>query len=43
MSTQPFIIEVDASDFALGNILSHSREDGELHPIAFHSRKFNNT
>ena len=27
-------------DFALGNILSQIGDDGKLHPIAFHSRKF---
>ena len=40
---QLFIIEEDASDFTFGNILSQVGEDGELHPIAFHSRKFNAT
>jgi hypothetical protein len=40
---QPFIIEADAFDFALGSILSQSGEDGQLHPIAFRSRKFNVT
>ena len=38
---KPFIIEADASDFALGSILSQPGEDGHLHPVAFHSRKFN--
>ena len=33
------IVETDASDFALGGILSQ-RYEGRLHPIAFHSRKF---
>ena len=28
------------SDFALGSILSQPGEDGQTHPIAFHSRKF---
>jgi hypothetical protein len=28
------------SDFALRAIRSHTDEDGRLHPIAFHSRKF---
>ena len=40
---QLFIIEADASDFAFGSILSQVGEDGELHPIAFPSRKFNAT
>jgi hypothetical protein len=38
--TRPFTIEADTSDFALGSILSQPGEDGELHPAAFHSRKF---
>ena len=37
---KPFIIEADASDFAIGSILSQVGDDGKLHPIAFHSRKF---
>ena len=36
---EPAIVETDASDFALGGILSQHYE-GRLHPIAFHSRKF---
>jgi hypothetical protein len=38
-----FTIEEDASDFALGSILSQPGEDAQLHPVAFHSRKFNAT
>ena len=38
--SKPFIIEADASDFALGSILSQRTDDGKLHPVAFHSRKF---
>src|SRR5436853_769558 len=34
------IIECDASDFAIGGVLSQEVE-GRLHPIAFHSRKMN--
>jgi len=34
------IIETDASDFAIGAILSQRDEEGRLHPVAFHSRKF---
>ena len=37
--TQPAIVETDASDFALGAVLSQYF-DGILHPIAFHSRAF---
>ena len=37
---KPFIIEVDASKFAFGSILSHQGDDGKLHLVAFHSRKF---
>jgi hypothetical protein len=38
--TKPYFVETDASDFALASILSQEGEDHELHPIAFHSRKF---
>ena len=37
---RPVIIETDASDFAIGAILSQRDEEGKLHPVAFHSRKF---
>ena len=33
-------LETDASDFALGAILSQLCEDDRWHPVAFHSRKF---
>ena len=36
----PGIIECDASDFAIGAVLSLGFE-GHLHPVAFHSRKMN--
>jgi transposase InsO family protein len=36
----PVIVETDASDFALGAVLSQRGEDNRLHPVAFHSRKF---
>ena len=32
---KPFIMEADASDFALGIILSQQSDDEELHPMAF--------
>jgi len=37
---KPVIIETDASDFSLGAVLSQRSEEGWLHPVAFHSRKF---
>lgn len=37
--TQPAILETDASDFALGSILSQVFDD-VMHPIAYHSRTF---
>jgi len=39
----PIIIETDASDYALAAILSIVAEDGELHPVAFHSQSFSPT
>jgi hypothetical protein len=39
-STKLCIIKSNASDFALGAILSSNNEDRRLHPIAFHSPKF---
>ena len=35
---KPFILE--ASDFALGSVLSQPNENGLIYPVAFHSRKF---
>jgi len=37
---KPVIIETDASDFAIGVVLSQRDEENRLHPVAFHSRKF---
>jgi hypothetical protein len=34
------IVETDASDYALAAILSIVTDDGEIHPLAFHSRTF---
>ena len=34
------IIEIDASDFAIGAVLSQRDEENRLHLVAFHSRKF---
>ena len=36
----PITVEADASDFALGCILSQENPDGELHPVCYYSRKF---
>jgi hypothetical protein len=38
--TKPFTVETDASDFAIGAILSQPDDNGILHPVAFYSRKF---
>jgi len=38
--TKTVIIETDTSDFAIGAVLSQRDEEGRLHPVAFHSRKF---
>ena len=35
----PVILETDASDFAIGAVLSQLALDKRLHPVAFHSRK----
>jgi len=40
---KPVIVETDGSDFALGAVLSQRDEKGCLHPVAFHSRKFQPT
>lgn len=36
---QPCVLETDASDFAIGLVLSQPQANGVLHPVAFHSRK----
>ena len=36
-------METDASDFALGAVLSQLGDGEKLHPVVFHSRKFNAT
>ncbi len=36
---QVAIVETDASDFAVGAVLSQKGTDKKLHPVAFHSRK----
>ena len=40
MPDKPMIVETDASDYALGAILSLQTDSGEIHPVAFHSRTF---
>ena len=37
---RPIIVETDASDYALGAILSIETDSGEVHPVAYHSRTF---
>ena len=39
-SADQTVVETDASDFALGAVLSQVQPTGVLHPVAFHSRKF---
>jgi len=39
-TSKPVIIETDTSDFAIGAVLSQRDEENRLHPVAFHSRKF---
>ena len=40
--SKQFVLETDASDYALGSVLSQEF-DGKLHPIAFYSKKFTST
>src|SRR5580765_9093537 len=37
----PIIIETNASDYVLAAVLSIMLPNGEIHPVAFHSRSFN--
>ena len=36
----PFVVEVDASDYAAGGVLSQTGDDNVLHPIAYFSTSF---
>ena len=38
--SKPFEVETDASDFAIGGVLSQRDEQSKLHPVAFFSKKF---
>ena len=40
---EPFIIDCDASAYALGAVLQQGGEKGKLHPIAFLSRTLDTT
>jgi transposase InsO family protein len=39
-TTKPFEVETDASDFALGGVLSQRDDNNVLRPVAFYSRQF---
>ncbi len=36
---KPFYVECDASDFAVGAVLLERMESGNLHPVAYYSKK----
>ena len=38
--TKPFQVETDASDFAIGTILSQADDNNLMQPVAYYSRKF---
>lgn len=38
-TSAPFVVETDASDFALGGVLSQYDKNQHLHPVAFFSRQ----
>jgi hypothetical protein len=40
-NTKPYVMETDASDFAVGAVLLQNGEDSSLHPIAFKLCKLN--
>ena len=37
--SKPFVLETDASDYAVGGVLSQKDAEGNLRPVAFFSRK----
>ena len=41
-NTKQFIVECDASNFAIGEVLSQYDNENRLHPVAYHSRSLNN-
>ena len=41
-NSKPFIVECDASNFAVGAVLSQHDSENRLHPVAFYSRSLNN-
>lgn len=38
-TSQPFILETDASNFAVGGFILQEGDDGQLHPLAYYSKK----
>jgi len=40
--TKPFIVECDASNYAIGAVLSQRDKDNNLHPVAYYSRSLKN-
>jgi hypothetical protein len=40
---KPFVIETDASDYAVGAVLLQKGADGLLHPVAYESSKLNSS
>ncbi len=40
---KPFVVETNASDFAIGSCFLQEGDDSKLHPVTYESRKLNNT
>ena len=40
---RPYVVTTDASDFATSGVLSQEQDDGSVRPIAYFSRKMNDT